>query len=57
MVGNQNIDIEQSIQLNIAQFDDEMFIQKGFTGKQLERAAHKYGILEKKLKDAKKAYA
>lgn len=39
-----NIDIERSLQLTKIKFDDLMYVQDGFTGRQLQRALFAHGI-------------
>lgn len=34
-------------------FDDKMYIKTGFTGKDLQRAVKKYGIYDRKMKEAR----
>ena len=48
---NTHIDLEQTEKLNKIMFDDYMYLQRGFSGQDLERALIKYGILEQKEKE------
>ena len=34
-------------------FDDKMFLETSYTGKDLQRAVKKYGIYDKKIAEAK----
>ena len=43
---SQHIDLEQTEKLNKIMFDDYMFLQRGFSREDLERALLKYGIYE-----------
>jgi len=39
--------------LNKCMFDDKMFLQTGYTGKDLQRAVVKLGIYDERMKEAK----
>lgn len=39
--------------MNKSIFDDRMYVKYGFTGKDLQRAIVKYGILDERLKQKK----
>lgn len=49
--GISHIDLEQTEKLNKIMFDDYMYLQRGFSGQDLERALIKYGILEQKERE------
>ena len=38
--------------MNRTMFDDRMFLKKGFTSQDLQRAIVKYGIYEERMKEA-----
>jgi len=52
--GQDNFDFEQTILLNRTMFDDKMYMQTGFSGKDLQRAITKHGILAERMQEAKK---
>ena len=52
-VDGQNYDLEQTVLLNKTMFDDKMYLKTGFTGKDLQRAVRKYGIYDRKMKEAR----
>ena len=39
--------------LNRTMFEDQMCIKTGISGKDLQRAIHKYGIFDARMKEAK----
>lgn len=47
-------DFEQTVLLNRTMFDDKMYLKTGFSGKDLERAIHKFGIYAERMEEAKK---
>ena len=54
-VDGQNYDLEQTVVLNKTMFDDKMYLKTGFTGKDLQRAVRKFGIYDRKMKEARDA--
>lgn len=47
------INLEQTIVMNRTMFDDRMFLKKGYTSQDLQRAIVKYGIYEERMKEAR----
>ena len=52
-VDGQNYDLEQTVVLNKTMFDDKMYLKTGFSGKDLQRAVRKFGIYDRKMKEAR----
>ena len=52
-VDGANYDLEQTVVLNKTMFDDKMYLKTGFTGKDLQRAVRKFGIYDRKMKEAR----
>ena len=52
-VQDSGVDYEQSILMNRTMFDDKMYLNTGFTGKDLQRAIMQHGIYDERLKEAK----
>ena len=49
---HQQIDLEKTILLYRAQWDDKNYIKTGITSKDLQRAIMRYGIYDQKMKEA-----
>ena len=43
-------DFEQTILLNKVMFEDKMYLKTGYSGQDLERAIHKFGIYAERMK-------
>ena len=57
MRGQTNNDaafLEASVIAAKAKFDDQMYMQKGFTGKQLMAAIMQNGVYEERMEEARK---